>query len=150
MLPNDPSHFGWNAPKTNMSEVVKVRQAIIDDHAAVFVTLFQIRPITNGPIKHPERVPQLIPIKYAMAVKPNFSFNIANVTEIMINTRQRIRITQFTFLSLAFLSIAPLYRSTATTDALASETDESVDILAERISTAITPVRPTGIAILSI
>jgi len=35
-------------------------------------------------------------------------------------------------------------------DALAKETEERVDMLAERISTAITPVSPTGIAMESI
>ena len=99
---------GCNAPKMNMSEAVKVRAAEIDAQTAGFVTLFQRSPITKGPINQPESVPQLMPIKYAIAVKLNFSFRIASTTEIMMNTRQSARITQFTFLSFAFLFIAPL------------------------------------------
>jgi len=77
-------------------------------------------------------------------------FKIASITEIAINTRQSTLIIIVVFLSLAFLLISPLYRSIAITEALARETDERVDILAERIKTAITPVSPTGIAIFSI
>ena len=50
-------------PNTKIRTTVRTRAPITDVHTAGLLTFLQRSPRTKGPMKHPARVPQLIPIR---------------------------------------------------------------------------------------
>ena len=98
--PNEQLKSAFPYPNKTIRTQVNTKDEIIDHQQAVLVTFLEIKPTTNGPVKHPESVPQLSPIKYAIAVNLNFIFKNASSKEIAINTTQRTLKSTFIYATL--------------------------------------------------